>query len=219
MGFRTHESVVDVLARSEPASARAYRAVLDAVASGRTGAGELITEGEVASVLDMSRTPVREAFLRLAAEGVLNLYPKRGVVVRAFDDREIRDLLRTRIMFETSAVRWLADQPIPDDVAKGLRERAAAQDAESDVLMFARSDRDLHEAIVNAAGNATASALFTQTGPRLLCILYQAAQRDGATRRRLVREHRRLVTVALAGDAEGYGELLEAHVRSVHDVF
>ena len=224
MGFRPHASYRAVLASPDPASERAYRAVLDAVASASTAPGELITEGEVAEGLDMSRTPVREAFLRLAGEGVLQLYPKRGAVVTPMTDREVRHLLDTRLMFETTAVRWRAEQPVADDptddLAEVLAARLAEQDpSDDDPLAFARADRALHEAVVAGSGNPIASALFAQTGPRLLRVLYGVAARDEATRRRVVREHKRLVGLVLKGDADTYAATLVSHVKAVHRVY
>jgi DNA-binding GntR family transcriptional regulator len=220
MGFQPHVSFRAVLELDEPASDRAYRAVLDAVASAATPPGELITEGEVAERLGMSRTPVREAFLRLAGEGVLQLYPKRGAVVSPMTDREVRHLLDTRLMFETTAVRWRAEQPVTDDLREVLAAHLAEQDAgNDDPLAFARADRALHEAVVAGGGNPIASGLFVQTGPRLLRVLYGVAARDESTRRRVVREHKRLVGLVLKGDADGYASTLVSHVKAVHHVY
>ena len=60
---------------------RALDYVKTQVLTGAFPGGELISEGEVATALGMSRTPVREAFLRLEAEGLLRLYPQRGALV------------------------------------------------------------------------------------------------------------------------------------------
>ena len=63
------------------ASERAYRHVKDRILDGSLPGGELISEGEIAEALGMSRTPVRAAFGQLEAEGLLRLYPKRGALV------------------------------------------------------------------------------------------------------------------------------------------
>ncbi|EUA52922.1 bacterial regulatory s, gntR family protein [Mycobacterium intracellulare 1956] len=64
--------------RTGTAKDRALDYVKTRVLTGEFPGGELISEGDVASALGMSRTPVREAFLRLEAEGLLRLYPQRG---------------------------------------------------------------------------------------------------------------------------------------------
>lgn len=63
------------------AAERAYRFTKAGILDGTLPAGELISEGQVARPLQLSRTPVREAFLQLQAEGLLKLFPKRGALV------------------------------------------------------------------------------------------------------------------------------------------
>lgn len=220
MPFSPHPSVAAVLVGAGPATDKAYRAVLDAVVSGSARSGELLSEVDVAAVLGMSRTPVRAAFVRLAGEGLLTLYPRRGAVVVPPDDRQDRDLLETRLMFETTAVGWAVAAGLPAGLADELRNCLSGQDAtaEDDVLGFARADRALHEAVVTAAGNTVAGGLFAQTGPRLLRLIHRVAERDVGTRRRLAAEHARLVDLLLAGNAPGYTELLRTHVQEAHGV-
>src|ERR1700759_5486596 len=100
MSFTPHASLAHVLALEGPAADKAYRAVLDAIAAGSAPAGTLLTEGQGAEAIGMRRTPVREAFLRLSTEGLLELYPKRGAVVTAPSQAEIDQLLQVRSMFE-----------------------------------------------------------------------------------------------------------------------
>ena len=87
---------------------------------------------------------------------------------------------------------------------RGSRRRCAATSRRrpraTETLDFARSDRDLHEAIVAAGGNSIATALFAQTGPRLLRYWHGPAQQPDV-RGRLAAEHGELVDLVLAGDA------------------
>lgn len=212
MSFVAPPSASAAVGADEPAAGKAYRAVLDAIVSRATPAGALLTEGAVAEALAMSRTPVREAFLRLEVEGLLALYPKRGAVVVAPDVEQERELLETRAMFETSAVRWIAARGAPDDLAARLGALVERQRAAGDALDFARADRELHEAIVAAGGNALAAGLFAQIGPRLLRHWHRLAGSADA-RARLVGEHERLVELAVAGDADGYAAALAAHLE------
>src|SRR3954471_1159568 len=74
------------------------------VLTGAFPGGELISEGEVATALGMSRTPVREAFLQLEAAGLLRLYPKRGALVVPVSPDEVRAVLDARLLMEDFAV-------------------------------------------------------------------------------------------------------------------
>ena len=75
---------------------RAYRHTKARILDGSLPGGDLITEGQVADTLAMSRTPVREAFLRLEAEGLLRLFPKRGALVVAVSPHEVEAVLDLR---------------------------------------------------------------------------------------------------------------------------
>src|SRR5215210_9105741 len=91
--------------RPAPAKDRAYAWVKEQILEGIYPGGELLSEGEVARRLEMSRTPVREAFLLLEAEGLLRLYPKRGALVVPVSAAEVTDVMETRELVESFAIR------------------------------------------------------------------------------------------------------------------
>lgn len=211
MSFTPHASIDRVLDAKGPAADKAYRIVLDAIAAGSAPAGALLTEGVVAEVVGMSRTPVREAFLRLNNEGLLDLYPKRGAIVTAPSTAETAQLLEVRSMFEKAAVAWIGDRGVPYGLDEKLRGHLDAQANAADALEFARSDRALHEGIVAAGGNEIATALFAQTGPRLLRYWHVPAS-DPASRERLAAEHGELVELVLSADLPGFATKLDRHL-------
>jgi DNA-binding GntR family transcriptional regulator len=211
MSFTPHASAASVLDGDGPAADKAYRTVLDAIAAGSAPAGALLTEGQVAEAIGMSRTPVREAFLRLNTEGLLDLYPKRGAIVTAPTAAETDELLEARAMFEKSAVVWMSQRGVPEALEATLRGHLDAQASAVDSLEFARSDRSLHEAIVAAGGNSIATSLFAQTGPRLLRYWHRPAER-AADRARMAAEHGELIELIIAADAPGFAAKLDVHM-------
>src|SRR5437588_806840 len=144
---------------------RAYRYTKDRVLDGTFAGGELISEGQVADALQMSRTPVREAFLRLEVEGLLRLYPKRGAVVVPVSPREIEAVLETRELIENHAVAKLLAKPEPARavVVDRLRELLAEQAdlrERGDARGFVDADRRFHSTIVAEAQNPILSELY-----------------------------------------------------------
>src|ERR1700722_1944331 len=90
----------------EPAAKdRALDYVKTRVLTGAFPGGELISEGEVATALGMSRTPVREAFLQLEAAGLLRLYPQRGALVVPVSPEEVRAVMEARLVLEQFAAQ------------------------------------------------------------------------------------------------------------------
>src|SRR5258707_4881136 len=90
------------------AADRAYDWTKERLLDGTFPGGELLSEGQVADALLISRTPVREAFLRLQAESFLKLYPKRGALGVPVTLAEARALGEARLMMERSALETVA---------------------------------------------------------------------------------------------------------------
>ena len=99
---------------------RVYAFVKERVLAGAYPGGELLSEGEVAEALKVSRTPVREAFLLLEAEGLMRLYPKRGALVVPVSPDEVRDVVETRRLVERHCAEAVAADP-PAGLIAGLR--------------------------------------------------------------------------------------------------
>ena len=123
------------------------------VQTGRYNPGDRITEQEVAARLGVSRTPVREALRRLESEGLVVSLPWRGVVVAELDRSQVLELYAMREVLEGTAARFAA-QHADDaeiDVMRDILSRQAETGDDGDLA--ARINRDLHEAIYDAARN------------------------------------------------------------------
>ena len=139
------------------ASERAYTHVKEQVLDGGLPGGELITEGEIAEALGMSRTPVRAAFTQLESEGLLRLYPKRGALVVPVSAAELEAVIETRWVIERYAVERAITAP--GAVAKELCAAADRQEG-LEGLKFVEADRAFHRALVAATGNAILLGLY-----------------------------------------------------------
>src|SRR5215208_6890358 len=89
--------------RPPSAARRAYAHVKARLLDGTYRDGVLLSEGVIASELEVSRTPVREAFLQLEGEGLLELYPKRGALVVPVTAGEVEAVMETRVLVERFA--------------------------------------------------------------------------------------------------------------------
>ncbi|CAM4154872.1 putative HTH-type transcriptional regulator YdfH [Corynebacterium belfantii] len=70
-----------------PAAERAYLYLKQQITHGHLSDNDMISEGDIGKVLSLSRTPIREAFIRLETEGFLRLYPKRGALIVHSEER------------------------------------------------------------------------------------------------------------------------------------
>ncbi len=140
-----------------------YAHVRAGILNRRFADNDLLAEGRIAEETGVSRTPVREALLRLEAEGMIRLLPKRGALVLPVSVQEWRDVLSTRLLVESHCVTVVIESGRGEAVAAildaHLTRLHAAADA-GDVPAYAAADRDFHAAIVTAAGNAILTRLY-----------------------------------------------------------
>lgn len=168
----------------------------------------MITEGQVSTELGMSRTPVREAFLLLEARGLLRLYPKKGALVTALDDDEVRELLEARIMIEGTCARIIARsdpsdlQPLADELERLLGEQRRAA-ASGDLLAFAHADHLFHARVVEGARNRVIDEMYATLGPRFERVTHRTIARDPDRLRRFLTEHEQLAALLASGSAGG----------------
>ena len=205
---------------SASASERAYAALRARVVSGEVPGGTMLSEGEVADELGMSRTPVREAFLRLQAEGWMQLFPKRGALVRPIEPDELAEVVEARHLVESAAVRTVtADDGATTALVNSLRglvgaQRAAAESADLDT--FALLDVTFHQTIADAGGNSILTAFYSSLRDRQHRITARTVRAGQDRVEAILAQHTELVDLVGAGDAAGFEVTLAAHLGEIH---
>jgi len=122
------------------------------IRDGRYAPGERMRETEVATSLGVSRTPVREAFRQLQADGLLTMEPWRGVVVAQMDQQQMVELYAMRQVLEGTAA-GLAARHAAGSQIDALRDLLDASENETDVDTLADLNRQFHQSIYAAAHN------------------------------------------------------------------
>ncbi|MFI8297058.1 GntR family transcriptional regulator [Streptomyces nigra] len=199
--------------KQPPAADRVYSHVKQGVLERRYEGGTLLTEGELADAVGVSRTPVREALLRLEAEGLLKLYPKKGALVLPVSAQEIKDVVETRMLVEEHATRKAV--PAPPGLLERLEElleRQKAQAAAGDLAGAAVTDRCFHAEIVRSGGNEILSRLYDQLRDRQLrmgaAVMHSHPDRIAKT----LGEHEEILTALRSGDAQAAVQLVHRHI-------
>lgn len=198
----------------------AYEHVKEQIVLGTLSGGEMISEGEVATELSVSRTPVREAFLRLQAEGWMRLYPKRGALIVAVTPDEIDDVLAARQLIEVDAAERAATDAFgrPALVAR-LDECLARQTAclaKGDATAYAEADADFHLAIVESARNHVLAEFYRSLRERQRRMTARAVRRDATALQTMTAEHHQLRDLIAAGDSSGFDAVLRRHMDGAH---
>jgi DNA-binding GntR family transcriptional regulator len=204
-------------AARESAADRAYNFVKQQIVSGAYAGASLISEGEVSEAVQISRTPVREAFLRLGAEGLLRLYPKRGALVVPVSTDEIHDVLDARLLIERHAAETVVAEDRQHEVAATLRAILAEQhdaDAAHDTRRFAELDRRFHTTLAEAAGNELLTGFYATLRDRQLRMGTIALRRNPERYATILAEHARLIDLLDTGDLAGLAARLKEHLAA-----
>lgn len=142
-------------ASSLPSSERVYQDLRDQILTGVLVPNERLVELQLASEFNVSRTPIREALKRLAAEGLVSVEPLRGTVVRDIDATEVEDIYTIREVLDGLAVNLAAQRITAPDLAKLhllgelMQESARARRWEAVVQINIK----FHEVLYSAARN------------------------------------------------------------------
>lgn len=196
------------------AADRAYVHTKERILDGRFPQGQLIGEGDVSDAVGVSRTPVREAFLRLEAEGLLHLYPKRGALVVPISAADVEDVMETRLLIERFAIGRVIDLDL--DLSERLGAAIADQQRHADAddaVAFVDADREFHRIFVAATGNAivlrTHDSLRDQQNRMGLAALNAGAERMN----RILTQHREIVAAVDRRDAAAAATLIDRHLE------
>jgi DNA-binding GntR family transcriptional regulator len=199
------------------AADRAYAHTKERILDGAYEEGQLIGEGEVSEAVGVSRTPVREAFLRLEAEGMLRLFPKRGALVVPISAADVEDVMETRLLIERFAIRRVVELEL--DLDDRLLAAIAAQKEHAsakDVVAFVDADREFHRIFVAATGNAIVLQMHDSLRDQQNRMGIAALSRSDDRTARILKEHRAIVKAVTKGDPAAAEKLIERHLEETH---
>jgi DNA-binding GntR family transcriptional regulator len=204
--------------KSPPAAERVYLHVKSGVLDRSYEGGTLLTEGDLAEAVGVSRTPVREALLRLEAEGLLKLYPKKGALVLPVSAQEIADVVETRLLVEQHAVAKVVPA-VPAGLIGQLEDSLAEQRAHAaagDLAAFAVADRTFHAEIVRAAGNRILAHLYDQLRDRQLRMGVATMHAEPSRVAKNIVEHTEILQALRDGDERTAAKVVDRHVSWVN---
>ncbi|MEP3275583.1 MAG: GntR family transcriptional regulator [Stappiaceae bacterium] len=190
---------------------RAYDGLRAGILSGSFPPGEFIEEATATKATGVSRTPVREALSRLAAEGFLVLHPRRGAMVKQISANELFDLYDVRLMVESHAVRRICQEKRP--VPKLLFDLCDEHEeiTMTDHLAFTDLNHRFHETIVAAAGNAVLCQVFENLRANLTRVAMLSFQM-GVRKKREGLMHRSLAEALASHDEAKALEITTEHL-------
>lgn len=183
------------------------------IARGSLRPGSRLIELDISRELGVSRSPVREALLRLAEEGIVEILPYRGAMVVPLDKARLTELLEFRLALEHFALERLVERAGPESIAR-LRERVKTLHG-----AIGRGDREaaidadlaMHREMIALAGNALVERAYESLIVQIrLYIDVTSAQYERAED--LATEHEAFLTAIERGEFLMSRKLLDAHI-------
>ena len=175
--------------------------------------GTFLTEAEVCRATGMSRTPVREALLRLEADGFLRIVPKKGAFVPPITELEVEAIMQARGLVEDFCVRRAVH--VGESLALELDRLLASQEKhQKSPLEFIELDREFHRAIVRAAHNPVLADFYESLRDRQTRMGLHAIATSEQRANSVLVEHRAIADGLRSGDAERAAAAMGRHLAA-----
>lgn len=199
----TIESVVD----------QVYEAIRERIADGSLARGARVHQEDLAEDLGVSRTPVREALRRLAAEGLVEMRTNRGARVADVDQDGMLGAYEARLVLEPGAARLAAERRLHEPLARMRAALAAQRRSVRSVEHSFEANRDFHLALVAASGNEFLMQLAERLWVARIGLTIYERQIETEERMLLdIGEHERILAAIEAGDRRGAESMTRRHL-------
>jgi DNA-binding GntR family transcriptional regulator len=182
------------------------------IVQGHFAPGERINEVRLGEDLGVSRTPLREAIRTLSSEGLLELIPNRGAIVRAFSLHEVLDMLEALAVIEQGCGELACERATEADLELfQARQEAMVQSYEArDRLLYFQINQELHGMIVSLADNAALGGVHAEIQAKLKRIRFLGND-EPSVWARAVAEHVRIAEALMHRDSRDLVAVLRSH--------
>lgn len=198
----------------------AYRKLKNAIQDGDLQSGEPLYEIHLSEMLQISRTPVREALQQLVLEGLVKNMPNRAMTVAAPSMEELLNVLHIRSLIDPEIVRLVAGA-VTNQVIEALQKiigRMQQAAADKDRIAWGQADTLFHETLSEACPNA----ILGQFGLQMRNRIQLVATDTQTTSKRLIectQEHALVVDAIAKRDAEGAKAAMQQHIQCLRESF
>jgi DNA-binding GntR family transcriptional regulator len=186
----------------------------DMIIEGNLAPGTRIPEVQLGAQLGVSRTPLREAMKFLASEGLIELVPGRGALVRRFSPKDIEDMLMVLRTLEVLAVRLACVNASDSDIARvrAMHDRMLGYYEKRQRLDYYKLNQQIHTTMVSLAGNEPLAYTHGILQSRLKRIRFIGS--DGPVNwGKAVAEHNEIIAAFEARDPDRLAAIIELHLR------
>ncbi len=204
--------------RSATAAARIYSDLRSELVSLQRRPGEAISEAQIALSFGVSRTPVREAILKLSDEGLLDLYPQSGIFVSRIPIDALPEAIIIRKALEETTARLAAERATPSQILalRSVLERQREANSAGDSETFHQADELFHATVAEVAGHPGIWKFIQQVKVQVDRYRRLTLPQSGRMAK-VITEHAAVLTAIEAHNGERARQAMKAHLASLLD--
>lgn len=202
--------------RTKTAHQYVLKSLREAILDGRLSGGSRLVQSDLASRLDVSITPVREALRDLASEGLVIFDPYRGALVRSLDLGEVREIYELRAMLEPVLVEWSFRTLQDERIDRAVALYRAMADTRS-VAAWAELNRQFHSTLTEADGSSRLSGILENLRAAAAVYVMISLGTDTDRLAQSNAEHAELVETYRRRDLRRAKEMTVVHLRKTLD--
>jgi DNA-binding GntR family transcriptional regulator len=207
----------DRVDRTQPAKVQAYQYVRREILRDSINEPHFLTEEMVGRALGLSRTPVREAFLMLEAEGLLQLVSRKGALIMPITERQVREVMQVRSVVESwSAREVLADEQLRARLLAKLQllQEELVAIGDDDATASIECDRRFHRELIAATDNQVMLDLYERMRDLQLRMGVRAVLHDPERAEAVRREHQLIIEAFADGAEAGVLAAITEHLEA-----
>jgi DNA-binding GntR family transcriptional regulator len=201
------------LERPQSLMALAVDALRRAIVSGDLGLGEQLSEGALARMLGISKTPVREALQQLRHEGLVRIIPQTGSFVFTMSAHEVLELCELRLTLEEAALRFAIERnraPFLNALKRIVTDMEQAQ-RQGDTRAYLAFDTEYHAQFFEFCGNSYMADAYSRIVGKVAALRTHLAARPSHTKKSMI-EHRSIVQAIEGGEDGTLRDILHRHI-------
>lgn len=204
------------IAAERPAAGQIVEHLRNAIVRLELPPGRMLSESDLAERCGVSRTPVREALIKLTQQGFIEVRPQRGTFITKIKPQELLEARFIREAIETAVIDRVVGRLDKPAVArcKSLLEAQRAAAAAVDIYAFHRADDAFHSALAEATGFARVGGMI-ESEKALMDRVRILSLKKTPPFKRLIAQHKAILDAVVAGDRDKALAQMRSHLREV----
>jgi DNA-binding GntR family transcriptional regulator len=185
------------------------------IAEGVISKEERLVERQISEVLGLSRVPVREALLRLNAEGIIESLPKGGFMVKNYTPKEIIELYQLRDAVESYSAKLAAEKDSNSDIQVCIDIHAKLESLKGTGAKYSEYDELFHRSILKAGGNERMTEIFDILHYQHVCFTVEdiGVRSVSGSFDEVVESHSKILEAIKRHDGEAAAAAMSEHIN------